>query len=158
MIKTTMNVRIKFAKDNTSNNASVELLVPKVPNNSEMGCTKVSALPQSTDDRRFVLTREHFELIANERNEKINLYSKDPILLKCEVEPVERVCETGYVMHFFKVKFSESVTRCFKYAPYQEGNLKFVKLPFEFNKQAVLDEETIEMLNIKENKKAEAQK
>lgn len=110
MIKTIMNVCVKFANDKDSNRANVELLVPKMLINSEMGCTKATRLQLLADRAQFALTREHFELIANERGERINLYSKDPIILKCVVKPYEKYFENGYLMHYFKIKFSESIT------------------------------------------------
>lgn len=151
MIKTIMNVCVKFANDKDSNRANVELLVPKMAINSEIGCTKATRLQLLADRAQFALTREHFELIANERGEKINLYSKDPIILKCEVEPYEKSFENGYLMHYFKIKFSESITRCVKFAPHQEKNMKFIKFPFEFNKVQEIDEEAIAMLDIPDN-------
>ena len=65
MIKTIMNVCVKFANDKDSNRANVELLVPKMAINLEMGCTKATRLQLLADRAQLALTREHFELIAN---------------------------------------------------------------------------------------------
>lgn len=154
MIKTIMNVRVTFPKDKDSNRVkTVELIVPKIAVNSEMGCTKAYHLELDNTDTRFRLDRDSFELIQNERQERINLYSKDPVFLKCEVEPYCKTFENGYRVHYFKVKLSESITRCFKLARHQETNLKFVKFPFEFNSVQEIDEEAIAMLNLPEVEK-----
>lgn len=61
-------------------------------------------------------------------------------------------------MHYFKIKFSESITRCVKFAPHQEKNMKFIKFPFEFNKVQEIDEEAIAMLDIPDNVQKQKEK
>lgn len=151
MNKTNMYVRVTFPKDKDTNRVkSVELVVPKIAVNSEMGCTKAYYLELDNTDPKYRLTRDSFELIQNERQERINPYSKDPVLLKCVVEPYRKTFENGNQIHYFKVRLSDSITRCFRLGWHQETNLKYVKFPFEFNEVERIDDEDIEMLNLKQ--------